>query len=126
MGKVVFIRFYYCSLSSTFHPYPTEPSTPNTSLDISARQEGAYALAVCVLTGSTAHADRLSQHTLRLTKQDTCLLGPHRAELMPKQNTSLREGQALPLETIHPRPPRLYHHHSCVLLIPLHRVDSNA
>lgn len=125
MGKVVFIRFYYCSSSSTLHPYPTELSTLNTPLDISARQAGAYALAVCMLTGSTAHADRLSQHTLRLIQQDTCLLGPHRAELTPKQNMSLRERQALPLETIHPRPPRLHHHHS-VFLMPLHSMDLNA
>lgn len=72
-----------CPLSSIF--ITTKSSTPNIPSDLSVRQERAYAVAICMLTGNTAHAGCLSQHTLWLLKQATChysLTGHLMADIM--------------------------------------------
>lgn len=55
---------------------PSLPTSQPSALDfpsgISVRQERTYAAAICMLTGSSAHADRLSKHMLWWVKQATC------------------------------------------------------
>lgn len=95
MGKIALIRFYYCSQSATLHPYPTKLSALSSPLDISGRQEGAYALAVWKLTGSSAHADRLPQHTLPLSDRTPACQG-HTGPSSRQNKTCALEREALP------------------------------